>query len=115
MQENDDSVGSCSTSRRIPQLVEDEEEEEDYDFDFEDWDDDVDAGQRDPHSDDLVMRYILTYLQLGNRISLIMWIVIYMYMWNIVDLFISWYDLTYETMSCFHRVCWNVSRGMENY
>ncbi|KAF7047507.1 hypothetical protein CFC21_056429 [Triticum aestivum] len=52
--EDDDSVGSCSTSRRIPQRVEDDDdddEEEDDDFDFEDWDDDVDAGQRDPHSD----------------------------------------------------------------
>uniref|UniRef100_R7WC29 DNA (cytosine-5-)-methyltransferase n=1 Tax=Aegilops tauschii TaxID=37682 RepID=R7WC29_AEGTA len=51
--ENDDSVGSCSTSRRIPQRVEDEEEEEEEDdaFDFEDWDDAVDAGQREPYSD----------------------------------------------------------------
>ncbi|KAF7044177.1 hypothetical protein CFC21_053440 [Triticum aestivum] len=46
--ENDDSVGSCSTSRRIPQRVEDEEEEEEEE---DDWDDAVDAGQREPYSD----------------------------------------------------------------
>ena len=47
-------MGSCSTSRRIPQRVEDEEEEEEEEddaFDFEDWDDAVDAGQREPYSD----------------------------------------------------------------